>query len=102
MADSRNKSDGATNSLGLKAFNRTGREDTTTEVLRPKTDPAVARRNMGLIALVIVAFLCASYFVFLRSGLDLRSITAETGKSFGTASDEASSKQNFDDKGSGN
>lgn len=82
------------NSLGLRSFNQTGREDTTTEVLRPKTDPTVARRNMGLIAIVVVAFLISSYFVFLRSGLDPRSIAAPTGKSFGSGHTE----QNFDSK----
>ncbi|MDX1933432.1 MAG: hypothetical protein SFU56_12555 [Capsulimonadales bacterium] len=83
-----------TNSLGLKSFNQTGRNDTTTEVLRPKTDPAVVRRNFILIGLVVVAFLAAAYFVFQRSGLDWNSIANDPSSSFGHGRTE----QHFDDK----
>lgn len=83
-----------TNSLGLKGFNQTGRNDTTTEVLRTKTNPAVARRNMALIAIAVVALCISFYVVFRRSGLDLRSIMAPEGNSFG----HGHSEQNFDKK----
>lgn len=75
-----------TNSLGLKAFNKTGREDTTTEIIKPQADPKVQQRNLLLIAVVIVAFVVAGYITFERSGLNLHDIfNDEKQTSFGTA-----------------
>ena len=86
MSDSSEKSDtgaGRPNSMGLKAFNQTGREDTTHEVLRPQVAPAVRRRNAMLIVAVIAAAAIAIYFASLRSGLPLIPHEDENSHSFG-------------------
>jgi hypothetical protein len=75
--------------MGLKGFNQTGRNDTTTEVLRPKTNPALAQRNAILIVIVILAFALSSYFVYTRSGLDLKTILNDPGHSFGAKASES-------------
>jgi len=96
MSDSSEKSDtgaGRPNSLGLKAFNQTGREDTTHEVLRPQVAPAVRRRNAMLIAAVVAAAAIAIYFAYLRSGLSLIPPTQE-GSSFGQAAEHAQDTEN--------
>jgi hypothetical protein len=99
MSDSSEKSDtgtaaGRPNSLGLKAFNQTGREDTTHEVLRPKVDPGVRRRNAMLVAAVIAAAAIATFVAYQRSGLSLIPRGDETGASFGTAGRDAMSREN--------
>jgi hypothetical protein len=76
MSDSSEKTDtgteaGTQNSLGLKAFNQTGREDTTHEVLRPKVEPGVRRRNAMLVAAVVAAAAIATYVAYQRSGLSI-------------------------------
>jgi hypothetical protein len=95
MAESDNNSNAApTGSLGLKAFNQTGRDDTTTKIIRPKTDPKVRNRNLLLTAVVIVGMCVAVYIAFQRSGLTWEEITREGGSSFGTA--PGKEKRSFD------
>jgi hypothetical protein len=87
MTDRSEKSDsGASqeNSMGLKAFNQTGREDTTHEVLRPKVDPSVRRRNAMLVVAVIAAAAIATFVAYQRSGLSLIPPSGENSPSFGT------------------
>lgn len=73
-----------TNSLGLRAFNATGREDTTTNIIKTKQDPKRTQRNVALIAVVIVAFMIAAVITFQRSGLSLDEIfSEEQGSHFG-------------------
>ena len=57
--------------MGLKSFNRTGQENTTTEVLRPTVTPAARRRDLLLILVVIGGVLVLGWVAFLRSGLSL-------------------------------
>jgi hypothetical protein len=84
-----------TNSLGLKSFNATGREDTTTNIIKTKQDPKRVQRNVALIAVVIVAFMIAAVITFQRSGLTIDEIfSEEKGHSFGGPRQE---QQKFDD-----
>ena len=83
-----------TNSLGLRAFNATGRDDTTTNIIKTKQDPKRTQRNMALIAVVIAAFIGAAVITFQRSGLKWEEIfSEEQGKSFGSTE----TKQHFED-----
>jgi hypothetical protein len=66
-----------TNSLGLRAFNATGREDTTTDIIKIKQDPKRTQRNFALIAVVVVAFIIAAFITFERSGLKLDEIFSD-------------------------
>jgi hypothetical protein len=72
------------NGLGLKGFNRTGREEAAAEVLRPKQDPAVVRRNILLIGIVLIAFCVMGYVAYQRSGLSFIP-QASSGGGFGTS-----------------
>jgi hypothetical protein len=84
-----------TNSLGLKSFNATGRDETTTNIIKIKQDPKRTLRNVGLVAVIIVAFVIASIITFQRSGLKLDEIFSEEhGPSFGGPRQE---QQKFDD-----
>jgi hypothetical protein len=82
------------NSIGMRGFNRTGREETTTQVLRPQRDPTLLRRNIALIAVAVVAFLFVGYMAFERSGLKFSDIwkTDEQQKSFGTQAEQQDRK----------
>lgn len=55
--------------MGLKSFNRTGQENTTTEVLRPTVRPETRRRNALLIAIVLVAVCIMAAMAQQRSQL---------------------------------
>jgi hypothetical protein len=70
------------NSMGLKSFSSTGRDEAAVEILRPKTDPAVMRRTLLLIAVVIIAVLIMAKVAYQRSGLDFIP-KADSGPSFG-------------------
>lgn len=97
MAESKNPTSRATtptNELGLRAFNATGRDDTTTNIIKTKQDPKRMQRNIALVAVVIVAFVIAAVITFQRSGLKIDEIfSSEHGASFGTVEE----KRNFDD-----
>jgi hypothetical protein len=85
------------NSIGMRGFNRTGREETTTQVLRPQQDPALVRRNVALIAVAVVAFVVGGYLAFERSGLSFADIfKSDEHGSFGTASDRAQQERKFE------
>jgi hypothetical protein len=88
------------NSIGMRGFNRTGREETTKEVLRPQSSPALVRRNMALIAVTVVAIFIVGFLAFQRSGLSFSDIfkTDDHG-SFGTGA--AQQKRDFDDQDTG-
>ncbi len=66
-----------TNSLGLRAFNATGRDETTTHIIKTKQDPKRILRNIALVAVVIVAFVIAAVITFQRSGLKLDEIFSD-------------------------
>ena len=85
------------NSIGMRGFNRTGREETTTQVLRPQRDPALLRRNMALIAVAVVAFLVVGYMAFERSGLSFADIfKADERGSIGTQPGRAEQERKYD------
>lgn len=95
MAETSKKSDAAsTNSLGLKAFNQTGRDDTTNKIIRPKVDPQVRTRNMMLTAVVVVGMCIALYIAFIRSGININDITREDTGGIGMGASKV--KQSFD------
>jgi|GEM_PF-2840750 hypothetical protein len=80
MAESQKGSGSPTNSMGLKAFNQTGREETTTEIIRPKKDPKIQQRNAILTVVLIVAFGIAASLAFIRAkenGLDLKQVFSD-------------------------
>ncbi|GAB4453596.1 MAG: hypothetical protein OHK0029_06770 [Armatimonadaceae bacterium] len=86
MADTKQSDSPPTNSMGLKAFNQTGREETTTNIIRPKKDPKVQQRNILLTVAIVIFFVVAAGIAFSRSGLNLNEIfSAESGGTFGTA-----------------
>lgn len=88
------------NSIGMRGFNRTGREETTKEVLRPQSSPALLRRNMALIAVTVVAVFIVGFLAYQRSGLSINDIlkTDDHG-SFGTGA--ANQKRDFDNQDTG-
>lgn len=67
--------------MGLKSFSSTGREEAAVEILRPKTNPAILRRNLLLIAVVIIAALVMANIAYQRSGLSFIP-TPDEGSSF--------------------
>jgi fructose-1-phosphate kinase PfkB-like protein len=96
MENKTNSSASEENSLGLKAFNRTGRDDTTREVLRQHVSPAVKQRNAVLIAIVVVALGCVGYLAYDRSGMSFADIMKqEESNSFGTGADKV--QRRFDE-----
>lgn len=76
------------NSLGLKGFNNVGREEGSTVILRPKVDPAVTRRNIFLIGLVILAFCLIGYVARQRSGVPFIPTDDAHGPSLGEAAQQ--------------
>lgn len=84
MAQSEQKSE----SLNLKAFNTTGNDDTTAEVLRPQASPEAKKRSAALIGLVTVALFVLLYVAYQRSGLDLIP-SADDHKSIGQSASQA-------------
>ena len=64
---------------GFKAFNNTGRDDTTTQVLRPQRSPQETRNRMALIAVVVLGVLLLGFVAYQRSGLSLIPSSNEEG-----------------------
>lgn len=87
MYEKKNASDkepsSSTGTLGLKAFNQVGREDTTTEVLRPQRDPGANLRIAVGIVVAVLALSIIGYISFSRSGLSLFPKEDGNGRQFG-------------------
>ena len=54
---------------GFKGFNRTGREDTTEEILRPTVDSGTRAKYAALIAVVVILLGVVGFMAFSRSRL---------------------------------
>ena len=68
--------------MGLRSFNRTGQENTTTEVLRRASTPADRRRNALLIVVALVAIVIMGALAYQRSGLSFIP-SADSGEGIG-------------------
>lgn len=69
MSDSSKKPAGSESGLGFK-FTSTGRDDSTTEILKPRLTPAVKRRNAIGIAVVIVLVLAICVYSYLKNPIN--------------------------------
>lgn len=73
----------ATSESGFRGFNRTGREDTTSDVLRPQAAPGLLLRRAIMLGIVVVLLAIVGYLAFSRSHLTLGG-AENTGPSFNT------------------
>lgn len=69
------------------AFNATGRDDTSTEILTPKLDPGVRSRRTTLIALLVLVGGVMLYYSYLRNPINPSEMPHGTG--FGDAKNAA-------------
>jgi hypothetical protein len=64
---------------GYKAFNSTGREDSTTEIIRPKGG---AQRTAIFVAVIVLFVLGLCYFGFVQTGMNPFNPPQEQGHGF--------------------
>jgi hypothetical protein len=79
---------------GFKSFNNTGRDDTTTQVLRPQRSAQANKNRLVLIAVAIAAIFLLGFIAFQRSGLSLfPSSNEEGGHSFAPGAQNVEASQ---------
>ena len=76
------KNAGGSESSGFKGFNKTGREDTASVVLRPQVDAASRQRYALLIAVAVVLIAVMGYVAFSRSHLSFIPQSDSDSKTF--------------------
>ncbi len=89
MAKSEQKSDYPS----LKAFNATGNDDTTTEVLSQQYSPEARKRNVTLIGIVVAALALLLYVAYQRSGLSLIPSADDNHASIGASAEKAAKQR---------
>jgi hypothetical protein len=68
------------NNTGFKPFNSTGRDDSTTEIIKPKGD---GQRRMIFAGIVLALIIGLCWFGFARTGLNPWASSEEESHGFG-------------------
>lgn len=90
MSDSRQKPGSTESSLGFK-FTSTGRDDSTTEILKPRVDPAIQRRKAIGIAIVIVLVLAICAYSYWKNPIN--PLESQHGRAFAPGAEDPSKSE---------